>query len=800
MAGFPIRRLSLSASEGKRRASRWALRIGLVVASPLLALGLTEIGLRVAHVGQDTAFFIADERPGYFRPNPAFTHLFFPAQFDLKPLDFRLTRHKPPGGVRVFVLGESAVFGTPEPGFGFVEQLRAQLRARHPGRPVEVFNLGITAINSHVIVQIARSAADFEPDVFVVYMGNNEVVGPYGPASVSLDRTPPLAVIRASIWLRQLRLGQLIARVIGSFGGDRGRAAEWQGMRTFANNVVRGDDPRLEAVYRNFQANLEDIVAIASRAGAKVVLSTVVANLQDSAPFVSLHRPGLPATQAQVWQAAFDAGRQAWKLGDVPAALEQLEQARSLDPQYADGHFLLGRIEAARGRESEARAHFVDALRWDALRFRPDPRINDTIRAVARRSGETVSLVDAALDLGSDPRSVVPPAGHAWLFEHVHFNWEGNYRMARLLAARCASVLALPGRGADWLTSDECAAALGYTDYGRLTSLFGIRDLTKVPPFTNQITFGDDQSRLGREISLVSARLAPAGALDAAAARVETAIAADPTNPFLPLRLEEIEFQRGNHARALALLDQTAALQPASPELAVKKATILRLLKRYTEAEDLLRATLASDPHFLPAVQALGEVWAETAQFETGREFLAQRLARTPDNRYLRLVLADLLLRGGDRAGAERECRRVLQADPSDEGALARLTQLCLQTGRRDEALELMLSAYRSQPKNFANNARLAQLFEAQDDAGRAAEFMQAMTESGPTNAALRLRLAQRLEQLHRPVEMRIQLRRARQQAAAEGNAAVAREVEAMLRRVGDADTSSAAGLFSPSP
>jgi predicted Zn-dependent protease len=749
------------------------LRLMLVVLSPLVAFSLLELGLRLFQVGRNTAFFIPDEKPGYFRSNPNFTALFFPAQFELKPLSFRLRRSKDKNSMRIFVLGESAVFGTPEPGFGLVEQLRAQLRARYPGRKIEVYNLGITAINSHVIYRIAREAMDFNPDLLVIYAGNNEVVGPYGPGSVSLNEMPPLALIRASVWLRSLRAGQLLLRILGKFSTTAGGVVEWQGMRTFSKNTVRGSDPRLDAVYGNFATNLRDIVRSAARAGIKTVLSTVVANLKDSAPFVSLHRDDLKGSDLQAWQKAFDAGQLAWSLGDDSGAQTELERAAKLDPEYADTFYLLGRIEEECGRLKDARRDFIAALHWDALRFRPDPRINDVIRAVVRESGDSVVLVDAARELGSDPDSAAPLAGHEVLFEHVHFNWEGNYRMGLLLAKSCATLLpAFSNSGAaSWLDPAESATALGYTDYGHLSSLFSIRDLTRVSPFTNQITFGEDQARLGREIDQTSSRLLAHDALRLAAAQVEQALSRDRNNPFLPIRLEEIEFQRGNYPQALRLIDQVANLRPRSPELAVKKATILRLLKRYNEAEELLQASFASDPYFLPTAQALGEIWAETAQFAKGRDFFEHLLASAPGNRYLRLGLADLLLRGGDQSGAERECLRVLQFDPSDEGALARLTQLYAQAGRQDEALKLMLAGYRLQPKNYANNVRLAQIFEAKNDAGKAAEFMQAMTLSGPTNAALRLRLAQRLIKLNRFQEAIVQLLKAKQLAELENNA-----------------------------
>ncbi len=170
-----------------RRTSRttfsWLVKLFLLVGAPTIFFLLLETGLRLAHSGRDTRFFIPDEKPGIYRTNPQYTGLFFPDSFGLKPLNYRLPKIKPTGNFRIFVVGESAAMGVPEPGFALAPQLQAQLHAAYPDKTFEVYNLGVTAINSHVILHIARQAVEFQPDLLVIYMGNNEVVGPYGPGS-----------------------------------------------------------------------------------------------------------------------------------------------------------------------------------------------------------------------------------------------------------------------------------------------------------------------------------------------------------------------------------------------------------------------------------------------------------------------------------------------------------------------------------------------------------------------------------------------------------------------------------------
>ena len=765
--------------------SPWLLRLFLLVGLPLVFFGLLEGGLRLAGFGVQPEFFIPDEdKPGFYCANPAFTDQFLPAHFGIRPLNFRLTKHKEPGTVRVFVLGESAAQGTPEPAFGFAAQLQAQLSARFAGRKIEVFNLGITAINSHVVYAVARQLPAFEPDLFVVYLGNNEVIGPYGPGSANRATMPPLRIIRASVWTRGTRTGQLLLRLLPHFGRGGAAALEWRGMETFIRNTVRGNDPRLEAVYANFERNLRDIVALAADSGARTVLATVVASLKDSSPFVSLHRADLTPADLAAWRSAFDDGLLAWQLEEPDRAQSRLAEALRLDPEYADTHFLLGRLTEARGDTVAARQHYLDALHWDALRFRPDPRLNDIIRRVAREAGPGVQLVDAARAFGSDPASPAPLCGRELLFEHVHFNWEGNARLARSMAEACDTLMPSPAARGAWLSPAACAAALGYTEYGRLTMLGTIAELTGKPPFTNQLTFGEYQTALQGEVGRIRGPVLSREGLLAAEAQVARALQDNPQEPGLMIRLENIEFDLRNFDRALELVEHAMALQPRSAVLVTQKANLLQLLNRPNEAEQLLLVSTRTDPYYFPAWQVLVGIWGKTGQVPKGRQTLEALLTRMPGNNYLRTAYATLLQRSGATGPAELEWRTILRGDPSNSSALEQLVRLCQQSGRDAEAETLMRDAAVSQPRNSENNSRLAQLDAAKGDTAAMVVHLRALAESGPADASLCLELAQRLTNLNRVREALLYARRGKSAATEENNARLLTAADELLQRL----------------
>ena len=99
----------------------------------------------------------------------------------------------------------------------------------------------------------------------------------------------------------------------------------------FVKYKVAASDPRLGAVYENFGENLKDIIAAGRNSGAKIVLSTMAVNLEDCAPFASLHRPELSESRLAEWQRCFDAGVKAQAGGAFRQAETDYDQAEAID-------------------------------------------------------------------------------------------------------------------------------------------------------------------------------------------------------------------------------------------------------------------------------------------------------------------------------------------------------------------------------------------------------------------------------------------------------------------------------------
>ena len=762
----------------------WLFRLALLFGAPLVFFFGLEGGLRISGYGRNPSFFIKDEAaPGYYRTNPRFTELFFPASFGLKPLNFRLPRAKPAGTKRVFVLGESAAMGVPEPAFGLAPQLQAQLRGAVPGQRIEVYNLGVTAINSHAVRRILDEALAFEPDLVVIYMGNNEVVGPYGAGAVVTNGVLPLPLIRASLWIRGTRTGQLLQALAARLGRAGSGFRDWRGMEMFADKAVPADDPRLPGVYRNFSANLEAMLAAAREAGVKTVLSTVAVNVRDCAPFVS-HGAALPPEKQAAFQAAWTEGRRAEAAGDLPRARARLAEAVTLDPGHAAAHYLLAAALEASGEAAGAREHYFAALQQDALRFRADATINRLIREVAGREARDVTLVDAARELGADISSPGALAGSDLFFEHVHLTWEGNFALVRALAPAASAALAGPASAPrPLLASAACAEAVGFTELGRLAMLRRMDELNARPPFTGQVRYAADRTRLARQIAASEETLAAPGALAAIYARLGSALARDPDNLALLFQAASTALPAGDPAGALPLLDRLAEMQPFSAEQAALRAVVLKALGRDTGAEEAVQRAIAHEPYYFQSYTILARLWIATGRTAQARTYFAGLVERMPDSRLLRSTYAQLLAAEGNAALVEAQWREVLRLVPDDESALAPLLQQLTAAGRTEEALTLMRRAHAYNPRSFANNQRLVEYYDGRSEPEQTVAFMQDLAESGPVNALLFRDLALNLEKVGRHAEVRDTLLRGRRIAAAEGETELLAEFDRLLQK-----------------
>ena len=697
---------------------------------PALLLGGLELALRLAGYGYPTAFFVRNPVPGQTSlvENRRFSLRYFAPELMRIPNPVAFTPVKPAGTLRVFVFGESAAEGDPAAAFGFARILQVLLRAQYPERRVEVINTAVTAVNSHVIRPIAREAAAQAGDVWVVYMGNNEVVGPFGSGTVFGAQAPPLPVIRATVALKATRTGQLMDDLLQQTSRRAG-PREWDGMEMFLQQQIRRSDPRMARVCDNFRQNLADMISFGVGSGAKVVLSTVGSNLRDCAPLASLHRADLPADKTAEWKAAYEAGVALEQSGKFAEAFAQYQQAAQVDDQFAELHFRLGRCEAALGRTTNAHKHFSLARDLDTLRFRADSRINDLIRELAAEwQPRGVRLADAEAVLAQASADGIP--GGEWFHEHVHLTFSGNYQVARAMAEQITQALAPDARadaggGKPVLSQEECALRLGMTDCERLRMAQEVTRRTSRPPFTQQLDHAADAARRAAQLAELQERDRTNFA--AAVASYRQALAQADDDWQIHDNLAGALVLHGDGSNAVVHLRRVAQLLPHFVQTYHLLGSILIELNQFTDAETCYAQALKLEPDHLESRIGLGRAWlAQNRGKESLEEFrravkLQPRAGRTHNH------LGVALLQLDQAAEAEAAFRAALQVEPEFVAARLNLGSALLALGKADEAIAGYEEFLRSHPSNTAARIKLGKTFAQQ---GRTAEAIAQYAEA----------------------------------------------------------------------
>jgi tetratricopeptide (TPR) repeat protein len=678
---------------------RLGFRLAAVVVLPLLVFGLVEGCLRLAGYGYDTSFFkkvrIGDG--DFLVNNDNFVLRFFPPQLARLPAALRMEAEKPPGTCRIFVLGESAALGDPSPPYGAGRYLQALLSERFPGRKFEVVNVAITAINSHAILPIARECARQQGDFWVIYMGNNEMVGPFGAASVFGVQAPPRRLAQISVALQETRTGQLLLAAGRRLKGEKTDSASWGGMQMFLGHQLPPEDPRKETVYRNFRENLHDIVHAGLDSGAHVILNTVAVNLKDCPPFGSLPS-GSPTNCAD---AEYRTARGLLASGDPAAAME-----------------------------------FQKACDDDTLPFRADSRINAIIRQTAREeAGAGLIFFDASASgtLGEPPGSI---AGNELFYEHVHFNFEGNYRLGQAWAKAIEPLLpseARVGSSPGWASREICERRLALTDWNRDLILGEMARRRSEPPLNSQSNNTPESEELRRQHLALQERMNEPAVVPARAIYTE-AIQRAPDDYFLRFNYGDFLEAIGDVNEAVSQWRQVQALLPQYYIGYLQEGRMLERAGRLDEAAESFERTVGLNPRVTAAWFELSNIHASQGKLQDALSECERARRLEPDEPAFYVCLGRLMSRANNPAGAIDKYRQSIQLRPDYfEGHLA-LGQELFAAGQNTEAAREIEEAVRLRPGSAAAHLVLGQILLQQGQRDAASQEFRQTLKLDPGN------------------------------------------------------------------
>lgn len=673
-----------------------------VLGLPMLLILLLEAVLVITGIGYAPGFIIPCEIEGeqYYCENPNFGRTYFPEQLVRPPIPFAFARAKKAETFRIFVLGGSAAQGDPDHTFGLSRMIETMLRSRYPELRFEVINTAMTAINSHVVKRIAEDVAEYEPDIFVVYMGNNEVVGPYGAGTVFSSYSPDRWLINIAIKARSSRIGQLVLKVIRIARGEESDPGDkWGGMEMFLDRQVRADDPILKGVYTNFRHNIRDIITAARKSEAAVILSTVAVNMTDSAPFASLHKEDLSEDNMLKWEELFRSGIALQDSGNCIAALKQYSDADAIDDRHADLHFRKAVCYLQAGSMESAESSFLKALEMDTLRFRADSELNRSIRNAAEdEGGDGIMLVDFEDVLHETLINDIN--GKAYFYDHVHLNFQGNYLFATNLLSKIEESFFRNDKALNSgaiLTESELSEQLAFTQYDKSRIAAEMLKRLRRPPFVNQT------ESLERGYALIE----------------------EAGNPGI--------FQDSR-----VMYERAIDINASDPWLRFNYAGLMRSAGQFVSAGEQMQAVLQCLPHHMPARQILASDLISSGKYHEAIVESRKILKETPSFTTAYYSSAFAFAKAGSYKDAIDQYKKLLKIDPSNSASIYNeIGRIKVHLQRWDDAVSAFHKAAALTPKNMEYRVRLVQALES---SGR---FYVAIAE---LNRAVRFMLSQGME------------------------------------------------------
>jgi lysophospholipase L1-like esterase len=411
--------------------------------TPIIILLLTEMSLRLGgYESEKQELFIeAPNTPDYLIANSKFIERYFPSFVPkIAPNAFR--KEKVQNTFRIFVFGGSSAEGFPYNFYtSFADQLKQKLLLNTQGLSVEVINLGMTAVNSYVIHDLAKRVLPYEPDAVIIYAGHNEYYGSFGAATTQFGFTNSIGLKRLILWLKDWRVYQFLENTLQLVGENQDTSER----RTMMAKVISESDIPVESdIYRHgieqYRSNMSDIVTRFDKNGIPVFLGTVASNLKDQAP-----------------------------LSDNPDVLALYEQAQAT---YEEGLV------------DEASTLFLQAKELDGTRFRAPEEMNRILATITQETSAELVPIQAVLRNASTKK-----IEDASLFiDHLHPNDRGHKIMANSFFEAISSLPKLQS----YLKSNPIGPPSEISTFEKAYAEISIARLLVGYPFVKNVTIDNE--------------------------------------------------------------------------------------------------------------------------------------------------------------------------------------------------------------------------------------------------------------------------------------------------------------------
>lgn len=173
------------------------------------------------------------------------------------------------------------------------------------------------------------------------------------------------------------------------------------------------------------------------------------------------------------------------------------------------------------------------------------------------------------------------------------------------------------------------------------------------------------------------------------------------------------------------------------------------------KAADLLKKVAEKSPNLRTLTQ-LAAAYEQMREYKLAGQTLKRAVEMQPENNELRREYANILTQAEDYEAALAAYEEVVKEEPKDAGSLLRISQLHMQLGHADKAMEAHKKAAALEPNNLEIRYNAVGLYEAQDKLPEAIAAMKEVLADSNTRGGSaeqkknRARLYERLGMLHR--------------------------------------------------
>ena len=307
-------------------------------------------------------------------------------------------------------------------------------------------------------------------------------------------------------------------------------------------------------------------------------------------------------------------------------------------------------------------------------------------------------MLDAANVLAQKSPDGIP--GFNLFYEHVHFNFAGNYLLAVEFAEKMKPLLPHSIAARDdghWAPAELCDRRLAITARDRQGVWLRIFQSVTAPPFTGQLNHAE-------KLKFYEAELAQAQALMNAQTPAQATQIYDQALKFAPddifLNLNFVAFLEAEEdwAQAATRAQRCCELIPQVPDIYFHTAVLLVRDGKTAEAEPYLSRAIAIRPDYVEAMNEMGEILANQQRAAEATSWFERAIRTDPSDVETYINLGFLQQNLGNADAAMANYQKAAGLNPGGPADYFNQANAAASAYRWDEVIACLQAAIKAKP------------------------------------------------------------------------------------------------------